>query len=77
MRAYGIPRCFDATEYCDKASGRHYARKSSAVRLPGKCGCARSHIKKPEVKRAIRRYWKRSQRMRDKAFCHAEAEKND
>ncbi len=67
MKAYGLPRN-DDIQHPDLADIRYYGRKSCIGRIP-RHGKYRSYFKKSRVKRAIRRYWKRKERMIGKNLC--------
>ncbi len=70
MLPYGLPREWEV-EYCDVGDLHKYARKSYGGKLPGKGGDIRSYIKKSEIKRQTRRYWKRKARkaLRDETLA--------
>lgn len=61
MIAYGLPRNI-GIKWPDLADIALYGLKSSASRLPSKCGDRKNSFRNPFVKSAARRVWKKRER---------------
>jgi hypothetical protein len=70
MKPYGL----QIIEYPDVADIQFMAAKSSIGRMPSKSGEYRSYTRSVQVKKAMRRYWKRKARKENKALCACEGE---
>jgi len=71
MKAYGVPRISEIR--CpDPEDAQKFGWAGCKVNLPSKGGDIRATFRSSKVKKAVRRYWKRSARSEGKMVCREE-----